>query len=226
MIGNSRLAMQNLRANVEKHDNQEDRAQGGAKNAGKKSKGNAAAPIAPSKNGAQVPNKRDYVKGPSTEDAGDVLGFEVKTEARVTKPKARRGDDSDDEPVSRGRGGRGRGGRGGRGGDRGGHIGRDAKVSRTDEEGNKYTDYGRGGRGGRGVTRGSAKHEGFDRKDGTGRANRGGRKGDDRGAADADAGGDEQVKQVEEEQKVQALPEVKYEVIGQSFDDFAKTRTV
>jgi ribosomal protein S19 len=34
------------------------------------------------------------------------------------------------------------------------------------------------------------------------------------------------VKQVQEEQKVQALPEVKYEVIGQSLDDFAKTRTV
>jgi len=79
MISNSRLAMQNMRANVEKTDNQEDRAQGGARNAGAK-KGNAnVAVVAHSKNNAPTANKRDYVKGPSTEDAGDVLGFEVKT---------------------------------------------------------------------------------------------------------------------------------------------------
>ena len=181
-----------MRAHVDKVDNQEDRASGGARNAGGKGKGNKG-PVAVAHSSAKSSatagaNKRDYVKGPSTEDAGDVLGFEVKTEARVTKPKQYRGDDSDDEPVARGRGGRGRGGRGGRGG----HVGRDARVQRTDEDGNPYTDN-RGNRGGaRGGARGS-KHEGFDKKDGTGRANRGGRKGEDRGANDADAGGDEPV---------------------------------
>jgi hypothetical protein len=63
MIGNSRLAMQNLRLNVEKHDNQEDKAQGGARNT--KSRGNAAkAPVV--KAAAHSDAKRDYVKGPST----------------------------------------------------------------------------------------------------------------------------------------------------------------
>ena len=172
-----------MRLHVEKTDNQEEKRQGGDKMNVKR--------VAPKKehvNKHQAEGtgaKRDYVKGPSNDDAGNVLGFEVTQKDKVRNKPTTNGSD-DEGPARRGgRGGRGRGDGQGSGRGRGGHGDRNSKVARLDAEGNPYTDdsrpkRGRDARGG--------KHEGFDRRDGTGRAGRGGiaRKGDDK----ADVGDD------------------------------------
>jgi len=177
-----------MRLHVEKTDNQEER--GNNKGTGGKMNVKRVAQKPEHVNKHQMEGtgaKRDYVKGPSNDDAGNVLGFEVTQKDKVRNKPLARGDGSDDEGQVRrgGRGGRGRGDGQGSGRGRGGHGDRNSKVARLDAEGNPYTDdsrpkRGRDARGG--------KHEGFDRKDGTGRAGRGGmsRKGDDR----ADVGDD------------------------------------
>merc|ERR1712166_67611 len=128
----------------------------------------------------------------------------------------------------RGRGGEGRGGRGGergafRGGERGrgGRGGREAAVPRLDADGNPVVHEKRGAREHRGRDN---KHEGKDREDGTGRARRERKEGGERNykkkgeEGEAGEAAVEEVK-VEEAPKV-VVPEVVYEVVGESLDDF------
>merc|ERR1712195_469516 len=125
---------------------------------------------------------------------------------------------------------RGRGGRGGRGGERGrggprpataGRGGREAAVPRLDADGNPVVHEKRGAREHRGRDN---KHEGKDREDGTGRARRERKEGGERNykkkgeEGEAGEAAVEEVK-VEEAPKV-VVPEVVYEVIGESLDDF------
>merc|ERR1712166_1535415 len=108
---------------------------------------------------------------------------------------------------------------GGRGGE--GRGGREAAVPRLDADGNPVVQEKRGAREHRGRDN---KHEGKDREDGTGRARRERKEGGERNykkkgeEGEAGEAAVEEVK-VEEAPKV-VVPEVVYEVIGESLDDF------
>merc|ERR1712166_118465 len=119
-----------------------------------------------------------------------------------------------------GRGGeRGRGGRG-RGGprpDTAGRGGRDAAVQRLDADGNPIKEEHRGNREHRGR---NAEHEGKDRQDGTGRARRERKEGGDYRKKGTEGAEGEVVEEVKVEEPKVKVPEVVYEVIGESLDDF------